>query len=146
MKRRLALRRRRGFGLVDFMVGTLVFAGVLATLASLTRAKLLTLHEADARRAALARAEAELDALRAGKALPAATGQADTDGFRLRSRSELELSELEAPELLVDSRALRLDEGGETAGLIEVRVRVRWKGVDASNVVRLSTVLPRRTP
>lgn len=145
MRLRLA-RRRRGFGLVDFMVGTLIFAGVLATFASLTGAKLLTLREADARRAALARVEAELDALRAGQALPPAKGQADTDGFRLHSRSELQLSELEAPELLVDSRALRLDPAGETAGLVEVRVRVRWKGAGASNVVGLSTVRPRRSP
>ena len=82
--RRLALgRRRRGFGLLDFMVGTMVFAGVITTFASLTRVKMLTLHEADARRAALARAEAEVDALRSGKELPAPKGQADTDGFRL---------------------------------------------------------------
>ncbi|HBP18440.1 MAG TPA: hypothetical protein DEA08_11740 [Planctomycetes bacterium] len=145
--RRLALgRRRRGFGLLDFMVGTMVFAGVITTFASLTRVKMLTLHEADARRAALARAEAEVDALRSGKELPAPKGQADTDGFRLNARTELETPELQAPELLVDSRALRLEGGGETGGLVEVRVRVRWKGAGESNVVRLSTVLPRRTP
>ena len=146
MRRRAPAGRRRGFGLVDFLVGTLVFAGVLATFASLTGAKLLTLHEAEARRAALSHVEAELDALRAGKPLPAARGQADTDGFRLRSRSELEAAELDAAELLIDSRALRLDSGGETAGLLEVRVRVRWKGRSGSDVVRLSTVMPRRTP
>jgi len=146
MRRRALARSRRGFGLVDFMVGTIVFAGVIATFASLTRAKMLTLHEADARRAALARAEAEIDALRAGKRLPAVQGRADTNGFRLHSQTEFESPELQAPELLVDSRALRLEGEGDTAGLVEVRVRVRWKGTGSSNTVHLSTLLPRRTP
>lgn len=146
----LRVRRRRGFAIADFLAGTIIFSGVLITLASMTRAKLQVLAEADAQTRALARAEEALDDVRARGLPQAPTGAADTQGFRLVRKTPVKIQGLADSTVILEARTLVAKAKGSEAsadrGLMEVRVRLAWTGLSGEGELALSSVVPRGKP
>jgi hypothetical protein len=141
---RRGTRRRRGFALADFFTGTVVFAGAMVAFATMTRSKMETIDQAATRHRALAVAEATMDEIRRAGSVKIPEIKADSDGFSEVRHTDSTIQGIGKASIQIDARSARVV-GGRSQGLLEVRVRVRWKDATGPSYLQLST-LARRAP
>ena len=156
---RFARRRTAGFAIADFLCGTLILAGAVATWATLTRAQIDVAAETERRARALYAAEEALARFQGARGLSLFAGGAPgtTTDFALierfegrglaRARKDEPVGRLEARP--ADARGLASTPGEDpgAAGVrmpraIEVRARLEWRGDNnATDRLEVSTLV-----
>lgn len=138
-------RRRRGFALIDFITGMVIFSAVMVAFVDLTRSKFGLISATEMQTRGLGAAEEVLDRLRVEglRTEPADGAKRDAFGFRtLRTFVPAKEHGLPAGEGEVAVRSLRM-KTGDAHLLYEVRITVSWRDASGRSHLALSTVLPR---